>query len=355
VSTSFFTDRYTSAEQLQREVGSIFRRTWIVAARDSDVAHAGDCLAFDELDQALILARGNDGVVRAFRNACRHRGTRILCGRHRGQTLTCPYHGWQYGLDGRLTRVPAVEGFAGLDFEAHGLTRVRAESFAGFVWVSFDEGTPPLREYLASVADQLEPYQLERMRPIRRKVWTLPCNWKILVDNNIERYHVASVHRLWSAVLAPETPVFHDLGIHHLFSVSMGNYRWRTALDRLTMPPDLPLRPEEQGLYQRYLVFPNTLISALPYHLTVFRVFPLAPDRCRFHYEFHVRDDASVLARLRGQLTQLASLRIVREDNATLELVQRGVATGRQAIPLHREEGAIAHFHAVVDRFVAQA
>jgi phenylpropionate dioxygenase-like ring-hydroxylating dioxygenase large terminal subunit len=325
-------------------------------ARDADLGRAGDRLPVDELEESLILVRGADGVARAFRNACRHRGTRLVCEPRRAREITCPYHGWQYGLDGRLLRVPAAEGFRGLDLSAHGLSPVRAESYAGFVWVTFDDGAAPLREYLGQVADQLDPYRLEEMRPIRRRTWTLPCNWKAILDNNSERYHVAAVHPVFSALLAPERPVFHDLGIHHLFSVSMANYAWRAVLDRLTTPSDLALTPDQARLYQRYLVFPNTLVSVLPYHMTVFRVFPLGVESCRFHYEFHVREGASPLALLRGRLTQLASARIVEEDNAILGLFQRGVAAaGRQAIPLHREEEeALEHFHRVIDRYVVE-
>jgi choline monooxygenase len=136
----------------------------------------------------------------------------------------------------------------------------------------------------------------------------------------------------------------------------MGNYRWRAALDRLTTPPHLALTPDQARLYQRYLVFPNLLVSVLPYHMTVFRVLPLGVESCRFDYEFHVREGASPLALLRGRLTQLASARIVDEDSAILGLFQQGAqAAGRQAIPLHREEEeALEHFHRVIDRYVEQ-
>lgn len=349
------TDRYTSSERFEREGQAIFGKTWIAVARESDVANEGDCLSVDELGESVLLVRGGDGSVRAFRNSCRHRGTRLLDGRCRVAELRCPYHGWTYRLDGRLEHVPGASEFRKGDLRSRDLLPVRVDAFAGFVWLCFDEAAPPLREYLGDAGERLAPFRLEEMRPIYRRTSEHPCNWKAILDNNGERYHVSSLHPFWWKVLGPEVGTFHDLTDHQLRVWAMGDFRGRAALDRWMTPARLELNAEQSDLYHRFLIFPNTLLSATPYQLTVFRIFPITKDTCRFHYEFHVRHDASLLTRLRAWVTLAISLRIIGEDNSILGPFQKGVsAVGRQSIPLHSEEIALEHFHRVVDRYLGE-
>lgn len=351
----FSTDRYTSEEFLKREMASVFRTTWIVAGRESEVARPGARLAVDELGESLFLVRGDDGEVRTFRNTCRHRGTRLVDGPCEAARITCPYHGWTYGLDGRLVGVPGLKGFADLDRGARGLVPVRTERWGGFVWITFDAGAPPVREYLGELADQLEPYRLSDMRPIYKRSWELPCNWKAVLDNATESYHLRAVHGQSIAPHIDALPAFSGHDSHHLQTIPIADYWWRPMLDRQSVPRDLQFSPEQLRLFRKYVIFPNTLINVLPYHLTVFRVFPLTADTCRFHYEFHARAAAGPVARLRAGLTLLASLYILREDLRVLERFQAGArVAGGEPIPFHREEQALEYFHRAIDRHVAE-
>lgn len=350
---AFTADRYTSAEFMQREKELVFHKTWLVAARESDVARPGDCAPIDELGESLFVVRGEDGVVRTFRNTCRHRGTQLVSGKCRGRRITCPYHGWTYGLDGRLLGVPKMEGFEGLDKETHGLFAVRTECWGGFVWITFDPQALPLTDYLGALAAQLTPYRLADMRPLLRRTWTLACNWKAVLDQATESYHLDSVHGRSVARVIETVSTFYGLDPHHLQTIPIADYWWRPWLDRMSVRGDLQFEPDQLRLFHKYLVFPNAVINVMPYHLTVFRVFPITPNRCRFHYEFHVRERAGAVARLRGWLTLLASLYILREDLRALLPFQAGVeAAGSQHIPFHREERPLEYFHGVVDRYV---
>lgn len=352
----FTTDRYTSPEFLQREKERIFRRTWIVVARESDLARPGDCLPIDELGESLLLVRGGDGVVRTFHNTCRHRGTRLMSRRCAARRrITCPYHGWVYGLDGRLLGVPKMRGFEAFDKETRGLFAVRTECWGGFVWVTFDAALPAVAEYLGPLATQLAPYRLEEMRPLFRRTWTLPCNWKAVLDQATESYHLDSVHGRSIARVIDSVSTFYGLDPHHLQTIPIADYWWRPWLDRQSVPADLECTPDQGRLFHKYVIFPNTLINVMPYHLTVFRVFPLTPDRCRFHYEFHVRARPGAVARLRGWLTLLGSLYILREDLRVLRPFQSGVQTAvNQTIWFHAEEQPLEYFHGVVDRYLQQ-
>lgn len=352
------TERYTSAEVLERERDLVFGRTWLSVARESDVPQPGHCLPIDELDQSLLVVRGEDGTVRTFRNTCRHRGTRLLSHRCQVKRISCPYHGWTYALDGTLRGVPKLSGFEDLDKGSHGLFEIRTECWAGFVWITFDCKAPPLREYLGELVAQIEPYGLAEMRPLYRKTWTLPCNWKAVLDQATESYHLAAVHGHSMAPVidtAGDTVAkFHGIGRHHLQTVPIADYWWRPWLDRRSVPSDLGATPDQLRIFHKYLIFPNVVANVMPYHLTVFRVYPLTADTCRLHYEFHVRRQAPLIGKLRGWLTLLASLYVLREDFGVLVPYQAGVkAAGDQVIPTHREEQPLVYFHAVVDRYLA--
>lgn len=347
----FTTDRYTSPEFLEREKEQVFRKTWMVVARESDLARPGDCLPVDELGESLLLVRGDDGAVRTFRNTCRHRGTRLVSRKCAAPRVTCPYHGWTYGLDGRLLGVPKMEGFDGLEKESRGLYSIRTECWGGFVWITFNAEAPPVAQYLGALAGQLTPYRLADMRPLLRRTWTLPCNWKAVLDQATESYHLRSVHGRSIARVMDSLSTFKSFDEHHLQTIPIADYWWRDRLDRLSVPADLPVTPDQLRLFHKYVIFPNTLINVMPYHLTVFRVFPITPDSCRFHYEFHLRDKAGPVGRVRGWLTLLASLYILREDFKVLLPFQSGLkAAGDRAIAFHREERPLEYFHGVIDR-----
>ena len=145
---------------------------------------------------------------------------------------------------------------------------------------------------------------------------------------------------------------FHALDPHYLQTIPMPDSQLRHWLDRLSLPGDLSFTATQLNLFHKCLIFPNTLLNVMPYHLTVFRVFPITADTCRLHYEFHVRQHAGLVSRVRGWLTLLASLYILREDLRVLPPFQAGVkAASRQPLRLHREEQALEFFHRVVNRY----
>lgn len=351
---TFRADRYSSEAFQRAELERIFERTWVIVARESAIAAVGDCLPIEVLGRSLLLVRGEDACVRAFLNVCRHRGTRLLSAACTSKSLTCRYHGWRYALDGSLVHVPKQEGFGTLDTARHGLIPVRAKCFAGFVWIDLSTEAPSLEEHLGSVHDRLEPYRLEEMHPLLERTDILPCNWKAVLDQATETYHVQSLHgRSVGRFIDTRAEVvarFHPLGEHHLQVLPILESRWRARVDRLSTPSDLRFDDERMHRMHKYLVFPNTILNVLPYHLTVFRVFPITPDRCWFHYGFYLRRRAGWFARIRGFATLAASRYILSEDLKMLPIVQAGAnAAGAMPITFHSEESPLAHFHKVID------
>jgi len=186
---------YTSEAFYQREVEQIFLKQWNFAGRLDEIPDSGDYMLLDFCGESVIVIRGKDDVVRAFANVCRHRSARLLEGRGRCRTIVCPYHSWVYDLDGTLLRMKGMEQTAGFDPAENGLIPLQVESWAGFLFVSFANDVMPLEEHLGDMTEQYASYRFADMLCVRRRSYDLKCNWKLYIENAMEDYHTATVHK----------------------------------------------------------------------------------------------------------------------------------------------------------------
>src|SRR3954470_3463808 len=160
---------YLEPEIVALEQRAIFERTWQLAGHVSDLAGPGSYLTADVVDQPVLVVRDHDGALRAFRNVCRHRGSRLLKGSGScGKAIRCLYHGWTYRLDGTLIGVPEGREIEGLDKSRLGLHQVRAEQFCGLLFVNLDPAAEPLGERLGGLAERLRRYDLPRLERFGR-------------------------------------------------------------------------------------------------------------------------------------------------------------------------------------------
>lgn len=186
---------YTSEAFYQRGVEQIFLKQWNFAGRLDEIPDSGDYMSLDFCGESVIVIRGKDDVVRAFANVCRHRSARLLEGRGRCRTIVCPYHSWVYDLDGTLLRMKGMEQTAGFDPAENGLIPLQVESWAGFLFVSFANDVMPLEEHLGDMTEQYASYRFADMLCVRRRSYDLKCNWKLYIENAMEDYHTATVHK----------------------------------------------------------------------------------------------------------------------------------------------------------------
>ncbi len=189
-------DCYTSESFFRREVETIFLKVWNFIGREDRVPNPGDYAAFEFVGVPVVLVRGRDNEIRAFANSCRHRGAKVMQGEGNCTVMSCPYHAWTYAIDdGRLIgamEMDETEGFQKKDF---GLTELRLETWAGFLFLNFDHDAAPLSDWLGDLPEVLASYDLETMVTTRRVAYDLDCNWKIYVENAMESYHVPTVHQ----------------------------------------------------------------------------------------------------------------------------------------------------------------
>jgi choline monooxygenase len=187
---------YTSQEWYRHEVENLFKRSWNLVGHDSRIPSPGDYFVLDLVGHSVVVARGRDGLVRAFANSCRHRGVALLEGEGncRGG-IRCPYHGWTYTADGKLTGAPGMEEARDFDKAQWGLKPVRLEQWAGFMFVQFDQNAIPLKDWLGDMPEHAAPYGIERLKVTRRREYDLKCNWKLYVENFKDVSHTKHVHR----------------------------------------------------------------------------------------------------------------------------------------------------------------
>ena len=186
---------YTSEEFYARELERIFRKRWNFLCRLDEVPATGDYMSFELCGEPIAVVRGRDGEVRAFANSCRHRGTRLLDGSGSCRIITCPYHGWAYGLDGTLIAAPGMEETHNFARRDYGLIGLRLESWEGFLFVNLDPAARPLAEQLGDLPALLASYRMAEMVCVRRREYALACNWKIYLENAMEDYHTPMVHK----------------------------------------------------------------------------------------------------------------------------------------------------------------
>jgi len=190
-------ERYFDQGFFDLEAQQLWPRVWQMACRLEQIPNPGDYAEYTVLDQSVVVVRGEDGEVRAFQNACRHRGVQLVEGPgHTDGGFTCPFHGWCYGLDGGNTFVSRRGTFSERNLQAGeiDLVPVRCETWGACAWINLDDAAPPLRDCMEPFATVMEGWELEAMRAEWWYSFRLPVNWKLAEEAFMEQYHVLETH-----------------------------------------------------------------------------------------------------------------------------------------------------------------
>ena len=282
------------------------------------------------------MVRGKDGRVRAFRNACRHRGTELAKGAGCSRAFVCPYHGWTYGLDGSLLHIPDESGFPGVDKAQHGLAPVAAEERLGLVFVTQEPGSAApapwegLPELIGPDQELLHASELEA-----------EANWKVYLEGFIEGYHIRVTH--------PKT--FYPYGFDNLNLVELCGRNSRITypfrrIERLASVPPAQRRVDGLLTYV-YHLFPNTLVTVLSRHTNLVVLEPLAVDRTRMHtYTLTNRGPGAGGTEAAQRDAAFVNQSGGAEDQAIVLAIQRSMGSGaNEFFTFGHFESAIAHFH----------
>jgi len=187
-------DRYVSREWHDREVGKIWRKVWQVACREEEIPFPGNYIVYDIVDDSVLVARQTDGSIKAYINACLHRGNALCLGKGHAQAFRCPFHGFTWSLEGQLRYIPGEWDFPHIQKDKFSLVEVKVGSWGGFIFVNLDPNAGPLSEYLELLPRHLDGEVLARRYKAAHVSQVVPCNWKTVQEAFIEGYHVAETH-----------------------------------------------------------------------------------------------------------------------------------------------------------------
>ncbi|GAB3089056.1 aromatic ring-hydroxylating oxygenase subunit alpha [Lysobacter terrae] len=192
---------YRSAVTYQRELDTIFFKSWLYAGHVSQIPGKGDYFLYEIAEESVIVVRGEDDTIRALINSCRHRGSRV-CETSSGhcKTFVCPYHGWVYGADGSLRAARHMEAMPEFRREDHGLRQARVAVRFGLIFINFDPDAYDFNECLKEVDAQMAPYHLDKAKIAHRETYSVDANWKIALGNYLECYHCDTAHRAYSKI-----------------------------------------------------------------------------------------------------------------------------------------------------------
>ncbi|PCE66033.1 aromatic ring-hydroxylating oxygenase subunit alpha [Sediminicola luteus] len=276
-------EAYTSEAWFEKEKEMVFGRVWNFAGFVEDLANPGDYVTVQVGNDNIMVVKGRDNRLRAFHNICRHRGTQLLRAVGKQQTaITCPYHNWVYNLTGELVSVPDEKTqFPNLDKKKFCLHKASVDIFRGMVFVHKDENPEQsLSDYFEGVMPYLSPVH-KPLQLVEAKDFIIDeevaCNWKILVENFMDVYHLKQLHSKTLFMFDHDNAEFCYVGPHYMFKEPVVETDFNK---RLAYQPLLPIKNAKKEAYVPML-FPNCGLAEGFNSWSVFHVIPLAPDRSR--------------------------------------------------------------------------
>ena len=350
---------YNDPEFFEAEKAAVLRPSWQVVCHESDIAGVGDWHNLDFIGENIIVVRGDDHVVRAFTNVCRHRGSRLLDG-NRGcaKKLVCPYHAWTYGLDGKLTGLPGRSQYPGLRLGDHGLAPVEMEIWQGFVFVRLEGGGPSVAAMMAEYLPEILPYRFENLRALGR-VTLRPrsVNWKNIADNYSDGLHIPVAHpglkRLFGASYGIEAAAHCD---KMWGDIGEGSGSWSERGYRQHLPRVSHLDEPGQNRWLYFKLWPNVAFDIYPDQVDFMQFLPISATETMIReISYALPDDRREMKAARYLNWRINRL-VNAEDTELVARVQAGMAsTSYSQGPLGESEVCLRAFAGKMRRAVPEA
>ncbi len=411
------TAAYISTDIHTLEVERVWKKVWQWACRVEELPNVGDHVVYDIANLSVIVVRvaaGNEpGAIKAYQNACLHRGTQLRVDGGNVPAFRCPFHGWTWNLDGSLKWIPCEWDFPAVqdDRDAFTLPEVRVDTWGGFVFINFDPAAELLAEYLENIPGHFAHFPLENRFVAVHVQRMMPANWKVVMGAFIESYHSISTHPQILAFTADANTQYDIYGKHsrmitpfavaspHIggkaveqleIAKALARYR-RGNDDEIALPDGVSARADAAAAARQriskmggadlsqvcdalmvdaieYFIFPNfapwaAYGSPLQYRfrpngddvnsaiMDVMLLMPFAGERPPAAKMQRVGDNESWTAA--ASLGGLGA--VFDQDTANLARVQRGLRTqARETVTLGEyQEARIRHFHHTLDQYLS--
>jgi phenylpropionate dioxygenase-like ring-hydroxylating dioxygenase large terminal subunit len=186
--------RYHDPEFAKLEMEKIWKKCWQPAAREEDIPEIGDRVPYIVGNLSYVIVRSGKEEFRALQNACLHRGTQLCAGPSTGKTIKCPFHAWEWNLDGSLKNIPSRWDFAGVTDAEYALPEAKVGRWGGFVFINPDLQAGPLEEALGVLPEHFTRREMEDRYTFAGFRKKLRANWKQAQEAFLEAYHVIETH-----------------------------------------------------------------------------------------------------------------------------------------------------------------
>jgi len=322
---------YHDAEFFAAERARVLRPAWQIMCHVSDVPRPGDWHTLDYLGENILVVRGDDHILRAFANVCRHRASRLVDGASGNcRKLVCPYHAWTYALDGQLTGVPARSTYAALDTTTLGLHALDLEIWQGFVFVRLERGGVSVAAMMAPHLDEIVPYRFEELRALRTVATRMRhVNWKNLTDNYSDGLHVPVAHPGLRRLFGPGYAIAAGEHVDRLSGplVEPGPARSSERLYHELLPEVPHLDRMRQSMWLYFKLWPNLAFDIHPDQIDFMQFLPVSPTETVIReISYAVPDDRREMRAAR-YLNWRINRMVNREDAALVARVQAGMAS----------------------------
>jgi choline monooxygenase len=321
------------------EQEKIFSRTWQVVGHRDQIANPGDYFTSELAGEPLLIVRGAQGEVRGFYNVCRHRAGPPAEGCGSRKLFRCGYHGWTYGLDGKLISAPEFEDVQEFDPDEFTLAPVRTEEWSGLIFVNLDPDAKSLGPSLRELPEQIRRFGLERMKLFERRTYDMKCNWKTYVDNYLEGYHLPSVH-----------PGLNRELDYNAYTVELFERHIRQFSPiRGAQSGDATPRRYQEARHDLttdyYWIFPNWMLNCYPDNVSLNIVLPLETERSLAIFEWYLPETDLQSTAARDSVNFSDQIQV--EDVAICEIVQKNLHSrsyqrGRYSV---KQEKGVHAFH----------
>jgi Rieske 2Fe-2S family protein len=343
---------YTDPQVFQEELERFYCQGWICAGRSEQVEKPGQYFLREIGNESIIITRDAGQQLRAFFNVCRHRGTRI-CTQAEGTfsgRIQCGYHGWTYGLDGRLIGAPHMQE-ADFRREDYPLHKVHVAEWDGNIFINLARSPQPFEVQLGDLPEKFRPWRMQELRLVKRIVYDVKCNWKLVILNYNECLHCPVLHPLLNKLTdylgadneqPQQTYVGGSMGFKGgAETMSLDGKRRRDYL------PGLREADRERVCY--YAILPNFLLSLHPDYMMAHTLWPRAVDRTELVCEWHFHPNE--IARADFDPSDAIEFWDItnREDWGISELSQLGIKSrAYQPGPYSEREGLLHAFDKIV-------
>src|SRR5687768_5696232 len=310
---------YTNKDFYELELTTVFSHSWQLAARVDQVSQAGSYVTSDIAGELIVVVRGNDGVLRAFFNVCRHHAAAVMTEPEgKAAQLRCPYHGWTYSLEGELKETPDFSGVCDFERASNGLVPLELAEWENWVFVKIDQRPAiSLVDFLGQdLVEQMAGLDLRNLHWFERRHYSFDCNWKVFVDNYLDGgYHVPYLHKGLDSVLDYSNYMIENGERHCL--------QWSPMVSAGAEAQTGAVRRGERALY--YWIYPNFMINWYDGLMDTNFVVPRGVDQTEVIFDFYFPDVGSEEARQRNLASVEVGQRIQDEDVAICKSVQRGL------------------------------